>query len=115
MLNSVGEPGHLPGRRVPMKDPFGGGLIDRGNGQGEKSLGLAQIFRCNRNMDVLHQGLDAADDRPVVKMALKRLPLSLDNRLMDLDAHSLNLLRLSEYATGDGKRNPMLKSREKNG
>ncbi len=77
MLNPAREPGHLPGRRVPMNDPFDGSLINGRDGQWKKPLGLIQVFRCDRGLDLLHQGLDAANDRLVAKMAIERLPLSL--------------------------------------
>ena len=77
MLNIAGEPGHFSSRRVSMNDPFDGGLINRRNGRGKELLRLAQILRCDRNLDLLHHGLDAVNDRLVTMMDFERLPLSL--------------------------------------
>ena len=76
MLNPARQSGHLPGRRVPMNDPFDSSFINGRDGQRKKPLGLTQIFRCDRGLDLLHQGLDPANDRLVTKMAFERLPLS---------------------------------------
>src|SRR5438093_1051219 len=108
------EPGHLSGRRVPMNDPFDGSLINGPDSQREKPLGLTQIFRCDRGLDLLYQGLDAANDRLVANMAFERLPLSFYNRLMDLDTHFLYLLNLMSKNRYD-RRNELLKSRGNDG
>ena len=76
MLNIARKPGYLPGRRVPMHDPLDGSLINGRDGQRKKPLRLTQVFRCNRGLNFLRQGLDATDDRLVANMALERLPLS---------------------------------------
>ena len=79
MLNAVRESGHLPGCRVPMDDPFDGGLIDGRDGQRKKPLGFIQIFRRDCGMDLFHHGPDAANDRFVANMTFERLTLSFYN------------------------------------